>query len=211
MIYRLIDFALVVLQLLMFKFCGIIRILNIYFFKFFGTERVKLSDNSWYNSYILFLLMMIKFSFTCSKLKLHNKFLKIFWSWECNSFVFCWFDFCVLFCWDCIRISKMVIFSSKEVNVPLKYCLAQVLMTFSTRFEFESKAQNSAFWKMSNVGVSYNSVTKGCGLVQIANNAINITKYPENWNSKVFVASYKEKLFSKISLRKGIRQIYKCN
>ena len=84
-------------------------------------------------------------------------------------------------------------------------------MTFSTRFEFESKAQNSAFWKMSNVGVSYNSVTKGCGLVQIANKAINITKYPENWNSKVFVASYKEKLFSKISLRKGVRQIYKFN
>ena len=41
MISRLIDFALVVLKLLMFKVCGIIGISKIEFFNFSGTERVK--------------------------------------------------------------------------------------------------------------------------------------------------------------------------
>ena len=41
MISRLIDFALVVLQLLMFKFCGIIGISKVQFFNFSWTERVK--------------------------------------------------------------------------------------------------------------------------------------------------------------------------
>ena len=38
---RLIDFALVVLELFMFKVCGIIGISKIKFFDFSGTERVK--------------------------------------------------------------------------------------------------------------------------------------------------------------------------
>ena len=38
---RLIDFALVVLELLMFKVCGIIGISKIEFFNFPGNERVK--------------------------------------------------------------------------------------------------------------------------------------------------------------------------
>ena len=42
MVCRLIDFALVVLQLLMFKVCGIIGISKIQFFNFSGNERVKL-------------------------------------------------------------------------------------------------------------------------------------------------------------------------
>ena len=37
----LIEFALVVLKLLMFKVCGIIGISKIEFFYFSGTERVK--------------------------------------------------------------------------------------------------------------------------------------------------------------------------
>ena len=41
MISRLIDFALVVLKLLMFKVCGIIGISKIEFFSFSGTERVE--------------------------------------------------------------------------------------------------------------------------------------------------------------------------
>ena len=41
MIFRLIDFAFVVLYLLMFKFCGIIEISKIEFFNFSGTEWVK--------------------------------------------------------------------------------------------------------------------------------------------------------------------------
>ena len=44
MVCRLIDFALVVLKLLMFKVCGIIGISKTEFFNFSGTERVKLSD-----------------------------------------------------------------------------------------------------------------------------------------------------------------------
>ena len=40
-VFRLIDFALVVLNLLMFKFCVIIGISKIEFFRFSGTERVK--------------------------------------------------------------------------------------------------------------------------------------------------------------------------
>ena len=41
MVCRLIDFALVVLKLLMFKVCGIIGISKSDFFNFFSTERVK--------------------------------------------------------------------------------------------------------------------------------------------------------------------------
>ena len=41
MISRLVDFALVVLYLLMFKIYGIIRISKIEFFNFSYTERVK--------------------------------------------------------------------------------------------------------------------------------------------------------------------------
>ena len=41
MVCRLIEFALVVLKLLMFKVCGIIGISKIEFFYFSGTERVK--------------------------------------------------------------------------------------------------------------------------------------------------------------------------
>ena len=41
MISRLIDFALVVLKLLMLKNCGIIEISQIKFLNFSGTERVK--------------------------------------------------------------------------------------------------------------------------------------------------------------------------
>ena len=41
MVCRLIDFALVVLKLLMFKVCVIVGISKIEFFNFSGTERVK--------------------------------------------------------------------------------------------------------------------------------------------------------------------------
>ena len=41
MVLRLIDFALVVLKLLMFKSCVITGISKIQVFKFSGTERVK--------------------------------------------------------------------------------------------------------------------------------------------------------------------------
>ena len=41
MVFRLIDFALVVLKLRMFKVCGITGISKIKFFNFFRTERVK--------------------------------------------------------------------------------------------------------------------------------------------------------------------------
>ena len=41
MLFRLIDFALAVLKLLIFKFCGIIGISKIEFFHFSGTEKVK--------------------------------------------------------------------------------------------------------------------------------------------------------------------------
>ena len=41
MISRLIDFALVVLELLMFQVSGIIGIAQIAFFNFSGSERVK--------------------------------------------------------------------------------------------------------------------------------------------------------------------------
>ena len=41
MISKLIDFALVVLQLFMFKICGIIGVSKIVFFSFSGIERVK--------------------------------------------------------------------------------------------------------------------------------------------------------------------------
>ena len=41
MISRLIDFALVVLELLMFQVSGIIGISQIAFFNFSGSERVK--------------------------------------------------------------------------------------------------------------------------------------------------------------------------
>ena len=36
-----VDFAFLVLKLLVFKVCGVIGILKIDFFNFFGTERVK--------------------------------------------------------------------------------------------------------------------------------------------------------------------------
>ena len=42
MVWKLIEFALVVLKLSMFKDCGIIGISKIELFIFFGTERVKL-------------------------------------------------------------------------------------------------------------------------------------------------------------------------
>ena len=41
MVCGLIDFVLVVVELLMFKVCGIIGISKIEFFNFSGTERVK--------------------------------------------------------------------------------------------------------------------------------------------------------------------------
>ena len=41
MVFRLIDFAPVVLKLRMFKVCGITGISKIEFFNFFRTERVK--------------------------------------------------------------------------------------------------------------------------------------------------------------------------
>ena len=41
MVFRLIDFALVVLKLRMFKVCGITGISKIEFFNLFRTERVK--------------------------------------------------------------------------------------------------------------------------------------------------------------------------
>ena len=41
MVCRLMDFAFVVLRLLMFKVCGIIGISKIEFFKFSGTEKVN--------------------------------------------------------------------------------------------------------------------------------------------------------------------------
>ena len=41
MIFKLVDFALVILYLLMFKFCGNIGISKIVFFSFSGTKRVK--------------------------------------------------------------------------------------------------------------------------------------------------------------------------
>ena len=41
MISRLMDFALVVLWLLVFKVCGIMGISKVVLFNFFGTERVK--------------------------------------------------------------------------------------------------------------------------------------------------------------------------
>ena len=44
MLCRLIDFALVILELLMFNVCGIIDISKIQFFKFSGNERVNNLD-----------------------------------------------------------------------------------------------------------------------------------------------------------------------
>ena len=41
MVCRLIDFALVVLELLMFEVCGIIGISKIEFYNFSGNERIK--------------------------------------------------------------------------------------------------------------------------------------------------------------------------
>ena len=41
MISRLIDFALMVLQLLMFKVCAITELANIDFFNYSRTERIK--------------------------------------------------------------------------------------------------------------------------------------------------------------------------
>ena len=41
MVCRLIDFALLPLNLLIFEVCGIIGISKIEFLNFFGTERVK--------------------------------------------------------------------------------------------------------------------------------------------------------------------------
>ena len=41
MVCRLIDFTLVVLELLMFKVCGIIGISKIEFYNFSGNERIK--------------------------------------------------------------------------------------------------------------------------------------------------------------------------
>ena len=41
MVCRLIDFAIMVLKLLMFKVCGLIGISKINFFNFSGTQRVK--------------------------------------------------------------------------------------------------------------------------------------------------------------------------
>ena len=46
MVCRLIDFALVVLKLLIFKVCVIIGISKIEFFNFSGTEKVK-PENKW--------------------------------------------------------------------------------------------------------------------------------------------------------------------
>ena len=44
MVYRLIDFAFVVLKLLLFKVCGIIGISKNEIFNFSGPERVKQSN-----------------------------------------------------------------------------------------------------------------------------------------------------------------------
>ena len=41
MVYKLIDFALLALELLMFKVCGIIDTSNIEFFNFSAKERVN--------------------------------------------------------------------------------------------------------------------------------------------------------------------------
>ena len=41
MVCRLIDFTLVVLELLMFEVCGIIGISKIEFYNFSGNERIK--------------------------------------------------------------------------------------------------------------------------------------------------------------------------
>ena len=46
MVYRLIDFALAVLKLLMFKVCEIIGISKIEFSNFLGTERIKLNQKN---------------------------------------------------------------------------------------------------------------------------------------------------------------------
>ena len=46
MVYRLIDFALIVPKFLIFKVCVVIGISKIEFFKLFGTERVKYSINN---------------------------------------------------------------------------------------------------------------------------------------------------------------------
>ena len=45
MVSRLIDFALVVLELLMFNVCGIISILKIEFFNFSSEEKVNRQNN----------------------------------------------------------------------------------------------------------------------------------------------------------------------
>ena len=45
----LIEFALVVLKLLMFKVCGIIGVSKIEFFYFSGTERVKQNQKKFKN------------------------------------------------------------------------------------------------------------------------------------------------------------------
>ena len=42
MVYRLIDFVIMVLKLLMFNVCGIIDIPKMEFFSFFDTERVNM-------------------------------------------------------------------------------------------------------------------------------------------------------------------------
>ena len=46
MVCRLVDFALVVLKLLIIKFCVIIGISKIEFFNFSGTERVKQNEKN---------------------------------------------------------------------------------------------------------------------------------------------------------------------
>ena len=64
MVCRLIDFALVVLKLLMFKVCVIIGILKIEFFNFSGTESVEQFRN---------------WIWLCSLTSLRYTTFKIFW------------------------------------------------------------------------------------------------------------------------------------
>ena len=52
MVFRLIDFALVVLKFFMFKFCGTVGISKIKFFNFFGTEKVNNIDSRTRLSYV---------------------------------------------------------------------------------------------------------------------------------------------------------------
>ena len=55
MVFRLIDFALVVLKFFMLKFCGTVGVSKIKFFNFSGTEKVNNIDSRTRLSYVTYI------------------------------------------------------------------------------------------------------------------------------------------------------------